>query len=335
MSWTPESEARRRDFRRALVCAVGVHALLFVALFFAFQWKTQDEDVMVELWAETPTTGTSPNGGPSVEPPPAPSPAPEPAPAPSPAPREQSAPAAKPQPQPQKDLAEERRKADIVQAEERRRQEKLKEKQLQEQKRQQELQKKADEAKKAAEAKRRAAEDAKKAAEAKRRAAEEAQKAAQAQAAAQAKAAAQVRAQEAARMAAARVRSQELARTMGGAASSRSAGTPTGDRTAQFQNLSGSARAGFIAKVRACIRPNIIFSVPSGVRRGQHQAVYRVRLMPSGDQIGSPQKLKASGLAGYDAAVERAIAKCSRFPSVPGVVMPGEVSLTFDPVDVR
>lgn len=136
-------------------------------------------------------------------------------------------------------------------------------------------------------------------------------------------------------MAAVRVRSQELARTMGGAASSRSAGTPTGDRTAQFQNLSGSARAGFIAKVRACIRPNIIFSVPSGVRRGQYQAVYRVRLMPSGDQIGSPQKLKASGLAGYDAAVERAIAKCSRFPSVPGVVMPGEVSLTFDPVDVR
>lgn len=328
MSWTPESEARRRDFRRALVCAVGVHALLFVALFFAFQWKTQDEDVMVELWAETPTTGTNPNGGPAVEPPPAPSPAPEPAPAPSPAPREQSAAAAKPQPL-QKDLAEEQRKADIVQAEERRRQEKLKEKQLQEQKRQQELQKKADEAKKAAEAKRRAAEDAKKAAEAKRRAAEEAQKAAQAQAAAK------VRTQEAARMAAARVRSQELARTMGGAASSRSAGTPTGDRTAQFQNLSGSARAGFIAKVRACIRPNIIFSVPSGVRRGQYQAVYRVRLMPSGDQIGSPQKLKASGLAGYDAAVERAIAKCSRFPSVPGVVMPGEVSLTFDPVDVR
>ncbi|MCI6530981.1 MAG: TonB C-terminal domain-containing protein, partial [Mesosutterella sp.] len=304
LSWTPESEARRRDFRRALVCAVGVHALLFVALFFAFQWKTQDEDVMVELWAETPTTGTNPNGGPAVEPPPAPSPAPEPAPAPSPAPREQSAAAAKPRPQPlQKDLAEEQRKADIVQAEERRRQEKLKEKQLQEQKRQQELQKKADEAKKAAEAKRRAA--------------EEAQKAAQAQAAARAQAAAKVRTQEAARMAAARVRSQELARTMGGAASSRSAGTPTGDRTAQFQNLSGSARAGFIAKVRACIRPNIIFSVPSGVRRGQYQAVYRVRLMPSGDQIGSPQKLKASGLAGYDAAVERAIAKCSRFPSVP------------------
>ena len=83
----------------------------------------------------------------------------------------------------------------------------------------------------------------------------------------------------------------------------------------------------------ACIRPNIIFNVPSGIRRGQHQAVYRVRLMPTGDQIGAPHKTRGSGLPGYDSAVERAIAKCPKFPTVPGTPMPGAVTLTFDPID--
>lgn len=106
-------------------------------------------------------------------------------------------------------------------------------------------------------------------------------------------------------------------------------------RTAQFQNLSGSAKAAFIARVTACIRPNIIFNVPSGIRRGQHQAVYRVRLMPTGDQIGAPHKTRGSGLPGYDSAVERAIAKCPKFPTVPGTPMPGEVTLTFDPIDSK
>lgn len=52
----------------------------------------------------------------------------------------------------------------------------------------------------------------------------------------------------------------------GGKPSQTTAGVPTGDRTAQFQNLSGSAKAAFIARVTACIRPNIIFNVPSGIR---------------------------------------------------------------------
>lgn len=60
-----------------------------------------------------------------------------------------------------------------------------------------------------------------------------------------------------------------------------------------------------------------------------------MRLMPTGDQIGAPHKTRGSGLPGYDSAVERAIAKCPKFPTVPGTPMPGEVTLTFDPIDSK
>ena len=298
---------RREDFSRAAALAVGVHALLFIALYFGFQWKTTSEEVYAELWASAPASGESEKGGPALEEPkqePASAPAKEDPPAPPPPKpevRPAEKPAAKPVPAPQQQA--QAKQADIIAAE----------------------RKKAEEARRQKEeAQKREAAEKKAAEEAKRRAAEAAREQAE-----------KVRTQEAARLAMAKVRAQEIARVAGGASSKTAAGTPSGDRDALFQNLSGSARASFIARVTACIRPHIIFDVPAGVRRGQHQAAYRVRLLPSGDQAGTPRKTKSSGLPGYDAAVERAIAKCPRFPSMPGVAMPSEVSLTFDPVDNR
>lgn len=312
-----KAREKKRDFSRAAALALGVHALLFAALFFAFQWKTSNEEVYAELWAETPTTGTAERGGPALEEPPAKEPAKE-----EPAPEEKPAPAPAPAPVKAEETPK-AQKADIVAAQEKKKTEEEKKKaeakKVEDERRQKaEAQKKADEAKRKAEdAKKKAAEDERRRAEAAREQAEK------------------VKAQEAARLAMAKIRSQELARVAGGTPSKTSAGVPTGDRDARFQNLSGSARASFIARVTACIRPNIIFDVPAGVRRGQYQAAYRVRLLPTGDQVGSPQKTKGSGLPGYDAAVERAIAKCPRFPSAPDGAMPSVVSLTFDPVDNR
>lgn len=321
----PGATPRKRDLKKAFLLALAIHAALFVALLFAFQWKTQNEEVYAELWASVPTSGTSEHGGPvkgddgAAEPPPPEStPAPEPKPEP-PAPAPKPAPAPAPAPAPKQSLAEER-KADIVAA-----QEKAKKQKAEQLKAQQEEQKRIADAKRAAdEAKKKAVAD-----EQRRQAAAKAQmeKVRQAEAARLAQAARQ--------NAMAKVRGQELARVADGKPSQTTAGVPTGDRTAQFQNLSGSAKAAFIARVTACIRPNIIFNVPSGIRRGQHQAVYRVRLMPTGDQIGAPHKTRGSGLPGYDSAVERAIAKCPKFPTVPGTPMPGEVTLTFDPIDSK
>ncbi len=310
--------ARKRDFSMALICALAVHAVLLTGLFIAFQWKTHNEEVYAELWASVPSTGEAENGAPEKTPEPAPQKAPPPPEAPAPQPQAQPQPPEPPKPDPEqvrkaeaeKAEAEKEaaRKAEILAA-----QEKAK-KQEEEKRRQQRL------AEQEAEKKRIAREMAEK-----KRVQEEKLREAEARRLAE----------EARKRAMVSVRERELARVAGGKPSQTQAGVPTGDRTARFQNLSGAARASFIARVTACIRPHIIFDVPAGVKRGQYTAGYRVRLMPTGDQLGAPAKTKSSGLPGYDAAVERAIAKCPRFPTVPGVVMPGEVSLTFDPVDVR
>ena len=119
----PGATPRKRDLKKAFLLALAIHAALFVALLFAFQWKTQNEEVYAELWASVPTSGTSEHGGPvkgddgAAEPPPPEStPAPEPKPEP-PAPAPKPAPAPAPAPAPKQSLAEER-KADIVAAQE-------------------------------------------------------------------------------------------------------------------------------------------------------------------------------------------------------------------------
>jgi hypothetical protein len=55
----PGATPRKRDLKKAFLLALAIHAALFVALLFAFQWKTQNEEVYAELWASVPTSGTS------------------------------------------------------------------------------------------------------------------------------------------------------------------------------------------------------------------------------------------------------------------------------------
>ena len=81
-----------------------------------------------------------------------------------------------------------------------------------------------------------------------------------------------------------------------------------------MRNITGTASAEYAASVIACIRPRIFYSVPPGIERGQHQAVYRVNLLPNGEQAGNPVQLKSSGLPAYDHAVETAIRRCNPFP---------------------
>ena len=119
-------------------------------------------------------------------------------------------------------------------------------------------------------------------------------------------------------------------------ATSRSSGTPTGDKRNARQNLTGSALARYNARVIQCVRPWISIEVPSSTRRGQFEAEYVVRLLPTGERAGSPQQVKKSGWDAYDRAVERAILKCQPFPKPdPGFNTPKELRLTFDPVDDR
>ena len=81
--------------------------------------------------------------------------------------------------------------------------------------------------------------------------------------------------------------------------------------------------------------PHIVFNVPDGVDPKQHVAEFEVQLLPTGEQATAPKLLKASGLAAYDQAVERAIRRCDPFPRPREGAMPRSLRLTFDPVDTR
>jgi colicin import membrane protein len=88
-------------------------------------------------------------------------------------------------------------------------------------------------------------------------------------------------------------------------------------------------------QVIGCIRPHIVFSVPETLQPKQHVAEFEVTLLPTGEQAGAPRLLKASGLAAFDQAVERAIRRCDPFPRPKEGSMPRNLKLTFDPVDSR
>ena len=102
-----------------------------------------------------------------------------------------------------------------------------------------------------------------------------------------------------------------------------------------MRNVTGTASAEYAASVIACIRPHIFYAVPPGIERGQHHAVYRVNLLPNGEQAGNPVQLKSPGLPAYDHAVETAIRRCKPFPRPKDqtATVPRSMQITFDPVD--
>lgn len=97
----------------------------------------------------------------------------------------------------------------------------------------------------------------------------------------------------------------------------------------------GGLSDAYAAQIRGCIRPHIIFNVPDAVRPQQYVAEFEVILLPTGEQAMDPKLLKASGLAAYDQAVERAIRRCNPFPPAKEGTMPRSLRLSFDPVETR
>lgn len=103
----------------------------------------------------------------------------------------------------------------------------------------------------------------------------------------------------------------------------------SGNRPAAAGGLSDA----YAAQINSCIRPHIIFNVPEGTKPRQFIAEFEVNLLPTGEQVGAPKLIKASGLAAYDQAVERAIRRCDPFPRPKDGPMPRSLPLIFDPVE--
>ena len=106
-------------------------------------------------------------------------------------------------------------------------------------------------------------------------------------------------------------------------------GTPGVERSMQ-----GKLSAAYASRVISCIRPFILFSVPSGIARGTHVAVYSVSLLPNGEIAETPRMTQSSRLPAFDRAVRHAISRCNPFPRPLGnTPMPRRMEISFDPVE--
>jgi colicin import membrane protein len=297
---------------RPIVMALGVHALLVLALTWGVAWQQTQQAAAfdVELWSDIPIAAApppEPAAEPKSEPEPLPTPEPEPEPEPEPPP---------PEPEPAGPTA-----ADIA-LEKQQAQEEL------EQRRAQQLAKeKADEALKDKKAKAKAKEKAEQLAKdkaAKEKAAQEKaakEKAAQ-ERAAQA-AAAKEKAEQLARQEKAlkdKLRQEQLARL--------SSMAGTAGQTGEAERASGPS-ANYAGKVVGAIRPNIVFT---DVVQGNPAAEVEVTTNPAGDIVG--RKLRSSsGSPAWDEAVLRAIDRTGALPRDTNGRVPSPMLIRFKPKD--
>lgn len=112
------------------------------------------------------------------------------------------------------------------------------------------------------------------------------------------------------------------------------AGSAQGTPTAQTGPTGGArGSAEYAARLVAYIKQFIVFPVPDGTSP-QIYAEFEVELLPTGEQA-RVRLVKPSGLAGYDAAVERAIARANPFPRKPDGTVDRVVTIRFYPVERR
>jgi colicin import membrane protein len=84
----------------------------------------------------------------------------------------------------------------------------------------------------------------------------------------------------------------------------------------------------YAALVVAKIKSNLTYGGDTGVA-GNPQAVYRIHQLPNGEILSST-RVKSSGIAAYDAAVEKAIAKSSPLPRKKDGSVDREIDATFN-----
>ncbi|MYN45015.1 cell envelope integrity protein TolA [Pseudoduganella sp. FT93W] len=278
MAGGPYKVPRQSEGWRAVVLATAVHAILLLFLWVGVSWQNNTPtEVQAEIW-DMKVQDAAPPAPPTPEPEPQPEPEPEtPAAPPTPTP-------APPTPK-EPDIALERLKA----------KQKLEQEKLEAAK-QAKLKKEADEklakleAKKLAEKK----EAEQKAKEAKEQAEKDKKKAA-------ADKLAKEKAEKAEKAAKDKAFAAEMSRITGNAAKG-STGTAE-------KSTGGRVDGGYQAAIRAKIKSNLIY----GTVDDTLSATYQITQLPTGEIIGV-RKMKSSGSAAYDSAIENAIAKSSPLP---------------------
>ena len=87
----------------------------------------------------------------------------------------------------------------------------------------------------------------------------------------------------------------------------------------------GGGDGGYAAKVRACVQPGVVYSTPARSEvRGNPTLQYRVDL----NADGTPNRVqikRSSGIALFDDAVSKGLARCSPFPKPPSGQYPSYI----------
>lgn len=125
------------------------------------------------------------------------------------------------------------------------------------------------------------------------------------------------------------VRKAEQARMLAQAG----AGTGGGTGAPGAAGAGGRGDPSYAAQLIAVIRPRIVYAVPEGTSPNVY-AEFQVDLLPTGE-ILAVRKLRPSGLAGYDEAVERAIRRTDPFPRQRDGSVDRSVIIRFRPVDAQ
>jgi colicin import membrane protein len=94
---------------------------------------------------------------------------------------------------------------------------------------------------------------------------------------------------------------------------------------------SGRADTGYVQRVGAKIKSNTVFNVPDDLA-GNPSVEYAVELLPDGSLRGL-RKLKSSGVAGFDEAVQRAIEKSQPYPPDKSGLAPSGFTVSHKPKD--
>lgn len=88
----------------------------------------------------------------------------------------------------------------------------------------------------------------------------------------------------------------------------------------------------YIQMIAAKIKSNTQFYLPADVT-SNNPAEYKIELFPDGSLRGLPQKLKSSGIPGFDEAVRRAIEKSVPLPPDNSGTVPSSLTVTHRPKD--
>jgi colicin import membrane protein len=295
----PYKVPRQNEGWRSMVLAVAMHAVLLLFLWVGVSWQNNEPtEVQAEIWDMQEAAPVAP----------APEPEPEPEPAPQPIVKAPPPPPVEAPPTPKEpDIALERLKQ----------KKKLEEEKKLEEVKQAKLKKEADEKLAKLEAKKLAdkkeAEDKLKEEKEEKLAAEKEKK----------KAAAEKLAKDKADKAAKdKAFAAEMSRITGAAAK--------GSTGSAAQSTGGKVDGGYQAAIRAKIKSNLVY----GTADDTLKATYEITQLPSGEIIGV-RKVKGSGSAAYDSAIENAIAKSSPLPKKKDGTVEREFTADFNMKDMH